>query len=244
MKVTKVRVFSSYTVDVDKKKKKEEVLHKLRQDLLSNIFAEDSVSVWYIVTISDIKVHNHVVGRTSMTHLNIHPSLVDKIHMLVQSGTSNIRDIKLQLQEHIQEISDATSRPDRMNRAFYPPDSVIYSHIRKASSLQKRIQQVVLSDHDYDFANEGNQNELVHVHVSLLAETNLQPFADKTNRNIDGSELLQHNNVIALDQKRQKVRKMCHSIVDESLDCDDEETLDVVIEQLEVAAEAMQKAKT
>ncbi|XP_063234777.1 uncharacterized protein LOC134537844 [Bacillus rossius redtenbacheri] len=136
MSVNCVRVYEEYSAP-DHKLKKRSMVKKLKGDWEKKTTLTSHLR-WY-VRVSCAETHNHSATSPALTQ-KIHTDVATEIKRLVEQGITNIKDVKFLLKQYVERKFSHDKILTSPNKAIYPEDSTIYSHVYRAMFLQKRDQ--------------------------------------------------------------------------------------------------------
>lgn len=113
----------------------------------------------FFIKVSLEKCHNHSLESSQLCQ-EIHTDLVKEINRLVDQGITSTRDVKMLLDQHVQKKFSGESMPSRLSKAYFPEDSVIYTHVYRAvySNKREKIDQEALQQTVNDWQNQNRDD--------------------------------------------------------------------------------------
>ncbi|XP_063227566.1 uncharacterized protein LOC134533814 isoform X1 [Bacillus rossius redtenbacheri] len=143
-----VRVYPDFT-SPDSKRKKCAVVKKLKDALREKVPITSYLR--YYVKISTDESHNHTPTAAHLCQ-QIHPDLVAEIKRLVDQGVTATRDVKLLLEQYVRSKFSGDKTSNRLSKAFYPEQSVIYAHVyreifsKKGDQMDQEVLQRTINE--------------------------------------------------------------------------------------------------
>ncbi|XP_063238953.1 uncharacterized protein LOC134540254 isoform X4 [Bacillus rossius redtenbacheri] len=142
MSVRCVRVYPEFPAE-DTERKKRAMVKKLREVIQK----ESPVNTYlrYYIKVCCAESHSHSMTSSHLSQ-QINKDLAIEIKRLVNEGITSTREVKLLLQEYVKSKFADNKMLCRLSKAFFPEDSVIYTHVHRTlfSNKKEQMDQEVL----------------------------------------------------------------------------------------------------